>query len=144
MGTFPYYWHFVRRIPRPLVNSPHKGQWRGALMFSLICAWINGWVNNGEAGNLRRHRAHYGVIVMRVWQQGHFMVPSQWLLVDILYNTGNVKLCTRRTVMVLLIWPMKTLKNVVCIMSAMLSRPNVLHLFLMWTVVESCVAMMKS
>ena len=29
------------------VNSPHRGQWRGALMFSLICAWINGWVNNG-------------------------------------------------------------------------------------------------
>ena len=28
------------------VNSPHKGQRRGALMFSLICAWINGWVNN--------------------------------------------------------------------------------------------------
>ena len=26
------------------MNSPHKGQWRGASMFSLICAWINGWV----------------------------------------------------------------------------------------------------
>ena len=45
-------------------NSPHKGQWRGALMFSLICARINGWVNNREAGDLRRHRAHYDVIVM--------------------------------------------------------------------------------
>ena len=48
---------------RSPVNSPHKGQWRGALMFSLICAWINGWVNNGEAGDLRRHRAQYGVTV---------------------------------------------------------------------------------
>ena len=46
------------------VNSPHKGQWRGALMFSLICVWINGWVNNGEAGDLRRHRSHYDVNVM--------------------------------------------------------------------------------
>ena len=46
------------------VNSPHKGQWRGALMFSLICTWINAWVNNREAGDLRRHRAHYDVIVM--------------------------------------------------------------------------------
>ena len=46
------------------VNSPHKGQWRGALIFSLICAWINGWVNNREAGDLRRHRAHYDVTVM--------------------------------------------------------------------------------
>ena len=46
------------------VNSPHKGQWRGALMFSLICAWINGWVNYREAGDLRRNRTHYDVIVM--------------------------------------------------------------------------------
>ena len=46
------------------VNSPHKGQWRGALMFSLICVWINGWVNNREAGDLRRHRCHYDVNVM--------------------------------------------------------------------------------
>ena len=46
------------------VNSPHKGQWRGALMFSLIYAWINDWVNNREAGDLRRQRGHYDVIVM--------------------------------------------------------------------------------
>ena len=43
---------------------PHKGQSRGALTFSLICAWINGWINNGGAGDLRPHRAHYDVIVM--------------------------------------------------------------------------------
>ena len=49
--------------PAP-VNSLHKGQWRGALMFTLICAWINDWVNNREAGDLRRHRDHYDVIVM--------------------------------------------------------------------------------
>ena len=46
------------------VNSPHKGQWRGTLMFSLIYDWINDWVNNCEAGALRRHRGHYDVIVM--------------------------------------------------------------------------------
>ena len=46
------------------VNSPHKGQWREALMFSLICVWINGWENNREAGDLRRYRAYYDVIVM--------------------------------------------------------------------------------
>ena len=54
----------VRGIHRSPVNSPHKGQWRGALMFSLICAWINGWVNNREAGDLSRHHAHYDVIAM--------------------------------------------------------------------------------
>ena len=61
---FPRYWLFVRGIPRSPMNSPHKGQWRGALMFSLICAWRNDWVNNREAGDLRRHRAHYDVTVM--------------------------------------------------------------------------------
>ena len=43
----PRYWQFVRGIHRSPVNSLHKGQWRGALMFSLICIRINGWVNNG-------------------------------------------------------------------------------------------------
>ena len=61
---FPRYWPFVRGIHRSPVNSPHKGQWREILMFSLICARINGWVINGEAGDLRRRRAHYDVIVM--------------------------------------------------------------------------------
>ena len=46
------------------VNSPHKDQWRGALMFSLIWTWINDWVNSRESGDLWRHRAHCDVIVM--------------------------------------------------------------------------------
>ena len=61
---FPRNWPFVRRIHRSPVNSPHKGQWHGALMFSLNYVWINGWVNNREAGDLRRYRAHYDVTVM--------------------------------------------------------------------------------
>ena len=61
---FPRYWPFVRGIHRSPANSPHKGQRRGASMFSLICARINSWVNNGEAGDLRSHRAHCDVMVM--------------------------------------------------------------------------------
>ena len=34
---------------------PYKGQWRGTLMFSFFCAWTNDWVNNRDAGDLRRH-----------------------------------------------------------------------------------------
>ena len=56
-------------------NSPVTGEFptprpvTRALMFSLISAWINGWVNNGEAGDLRRRRAHYDVTVMsREWE----------------------------------------------------------------------------
>ena len=62
---FPRYWPFVRGIHRSPANSPNKGQWRGALMFSLICAWINGWVNNRKAGDLRHHCVHYDVTIMR-------------------------------------------------------------------------------
>ena len=57
-GWHPWY------LPETLKLASHKGQWRGALMFSLICAWINGWVNNREAGDLKHHRTHYDVIVM--------------------------------------------------------------------------------
>ena len=69
---FPRNWQFVRGIHRSSVNSPHKGQWRGALMFSLICVWINDWVNNREAGDLRRYRAHYDVIVMKLKAHNRF------------------------------------------------------------------------
>ena len=57
-------WPFMRGIHRSPVNSPHKGQWRRALMFSLICVWMYDWVNNREAGDLRRYRANYDVIIM--------------------------------------------------------------------------------
>ena len=61
---FPRYWPFVRGIHRSPGNSPHKGQWRRALMVSLVSARINGWVKNREAGDLRRIRRHYDVTVM--------------------------------------------------------------------------------
>ena len=68
---FPRYCPFVRGIHRSPVHSPHKGQWRGALMFTLICARINGWVNNREAGDLRRYRTHYDVTVMHIFSTPH-------------------------------------------------------------------------
>ena len=46
------------------VNSPRKGQWRVGLMFYLICAGTNSWVNNRDAGDLRHPRSHYEDIVM--------------------------------------------------------------------------------
>ena len=74
---FPRNWPFVRRIHRSPVNSPHKGQWRGALMFSLIYARIHDWANNREAGDLRRHRAHYDVIIMTYWRLLNTLWPRQ-------------------------------------------------------------------
>ena len=70
---FPRQWPFVRGIHQLLMNSLYKCQWRGALRFSLICPGIIGWVNNGEAGDLRCHRTHYDVTVMCA-QRALFMV----------------------------------------------------------------------
>ena len=61
---FLCYWPFVRGIHQSLVNSHHKAQWRGTLMFSLNCTWINGWVNNCEAGDLKCHGAHCDITLM--------------------------------------------------------------------------------
>ena len=64
---FPRYWPFVWGIHRSPVNSPHKGLWRGTFMFSLISVWTNGWVNNRDAGDLRRYRDRFDVTVMYLW-----------------------------------------------------------------------------
>ena len=60
---FPRNWPFVRGIHRSC-RIPRTKAGDAELMFSLICAWINDWVNNREAGDLRRHRGHYDVNVM--------------------------------------------------------------------------------
>ena len=82
---FPSNWPFLRGIHRSPVNFPHKGQWRGALMFSLICVWINDWVNNREAGDLRRYRAHYDVTLMP--QQNRMHIP--WDILCLLVGTQS-------------------------------------------------------
>ena len=64
METFSVLLAICTGIHRSPVNSPHKGQWRGTLMFSLICVWINGWVNNRDDGDLRRYGVRYDVTVM--------------------------------------------------------------------------------
>ena len=64
---FPHCWPFVWGIHQSQVNSLHQGQWCGALMFSLICASINGWINNHEAGDLRHHRSRHDFTVMFSW-----------------------------------------------------------------------------
>ena len=91
MEHFPRYWPFVRRIHRSPVDSPHKCPWRGVLIFSLICAWTNGWADNRYA-DLRRRHAHYDVTVMigplptkptsplhnfnAIYQQGPLLSPA--------------------------------------------------------------------
>ena len=79
---------------RSPVNSPHKGQWRGALIFSLICAWINAWVNNREAGDYRRHRAPYDVIVIFSLQRysisNKIYTWCRFALLEVWFNYSDV------------------------------------------------------
>ena len=82
--NFPRYWPLVWGIHRSPVNSPHKGQWHGTLMLSLICFWINGWVNNREAGDLRRYRAHYDVSVM-MWPS-RYSAEQNTVLIFVKYS----------------------------------------------------------
>ena len=73
-------------------NSPHKGQLRGAFMFSLICVGINGWVNNRKDGDLRRHRAYYDVIVMgsvMLELASSYHLPHVWREV-IIWTNGDI------------------------------------------------------
>ena len=77
---FPRYWPFVRGIHRSAVNSPHKGQSCRTLIFSLICAWINGWINNRGAGDLRRHRTHYDATLMTTLSQLQWLDMGEWPL----------------------------------------------------------------
>ena len=95
---FPRYWLFVLGIHRSTVNSPHKGQWRGALMFSLICVCINGWVNNREAGDVRRYRVHYDVIVMLM--KGFIYYFSQYRSLTMPLTVYHERLHTLATISV--------------------------------------------
>ena len=67
MGIFSALLALREGNPPVTGGFPHKGQWQGALIFSLICPRTNGWANNRDARDLRRHRTHYDVIVMSMW-----------------------------------------------------------------------------
>ena len=90
--------HLCGRSP---VNSPHKGQWRRALMFSVICAWINGWVNNLEAGDLKRHCAHYCVSVM--FELTYVSWRLHWVLMSNFVKHGKSPLADRQEHCVLMV-----------------------------------------
>ena len=66
VNNFPRDWPFVGGVHRSPVNSPNKVQWRGALLFSLICAWTNGWVNNRDGSDLK-----YGISAPWFMYQPH-------------------------------------------------------------------------
>ena len=127
----PRYWPFVRGIHRSPVNSPHKGQWHGSLMFSLICVGINGWVNNLEAGDLRRYRAHYDVIVMAP-NHSHRLVIIHVVCVLHLYQTvsnTSVRWTPAETFGALLAKLLSGCDSAIC-----LTKCNAMHSKILWNI----------
>ena len=78
MKTFPRLWPFVSGINRSSVDPSHKGQWRRALMFSLICSWTNGWTNTLNAGDLRLYRAIMTSLQWQVICKQSGMCEGRW------------------------------------------------------------------
>ena len=90
METFPALLTiFAGNSPVPGEFPAQRPEWRGALMFSLICIWINGWVNSREAGDLRRYRAHYDV-TEKPWNMCSGLL---WYVLSWLYHQLLVHLC---------------------------------------------------
>ena len=81
---FPRYWQFLRGIHRSPVNSPHNGQWRGALIFSSICAW-------SAPGDLRRHRTHYDVTIMVPAKHPRTLWVNEWFKLHGKYHHRKTK-----------------------------------------------------
>ena len=101
MRSFDPWWRHEMETHSALLaicagNSQHKGQWRRALMFSLICVWIKGWVNNREAGDLRRHRSHYDVIVMQCFVCCHFVQANSRVAAGLARHGAIVTLLLHR------------------------------------------------
>ena len=93
---FPRNWPFVRGIHRSRW-IPHTKASDAELLFSLFsltCSWINGWVNNCEAGDLRRHRGHYDVNVTKLMCRSPVLSNTcqlwlcHWWYLDISFHVG--------------------------------------------------------
>ena len=100
-NIFPRNWPFVRGIHRSPVNSPHKASDAELWCFFFICVWIDDWVNNREADDLRRYRGHYDVTVMNgleVASSSNLMICTEYLIYTILrVNLTTFKIQNRIT-----------------------------------------------
>ena len=82
-----------------LVKSLNKGQWHGALMFALICAWTNSWASNWDANDFRCHRAQYDIIVIKWIYRMELLIHAQtFAVVQLkLLQTGHEYITTLHT-----------------------------------------------
>ena len=82
MKTFLRYccWPLCKGNPPVIIGRfPHRGHWRGAWVFSLICALTSVWANNQDAGGVRRNGAHYDVIAIALTVSAWSVHPRTWL-----------------------------------------------------------------
>ena len=93
---FPRYWPFVQGIHRWLVNSLHKGQWRGALMFYLICA-LNKWLSKQSRG------WWFETPTRSLWRHCNVLVCGRWVIEPCRILSMSVMSC-RTLTFVFIIW----------------------------------------
>ena len=77
-------------------RAPYKGQWQGALMFYLLCAWTNGSVNYRDMGELRCHCAHYDITVM--------IIPYTKLIFNTLIEASMIHPTIQHFMYLICIW----------------------------------------
>ena len=73
-------------------------------MFSLICVWINDWTKNREAGDLRRCRAHYDVIVMCYGMQNKKSFHFEQYIHVLMYSKLQRGMHTHTHIKCVIIW----------------------------------------
>ena len=83
----------IFRVPGPLYGEFTGNQWIPLIKASdaefdvfFICAWANSWTSNGDAGDLRRHRAHHGVTIALQWRHNEHDGVSNHQPHDFLLN----------------------------------------------------------
>ena len=90
--------NIFRVTSRSPVNSPHKRQWCGALIFSFICVFINDWVNNRKTADLRRYRTHYDGTVIALGPISYRALKSNLLGHSLLWLRKWVPLFTQNVI----------------------------------------------
>ena len=132
METFSALLALLMGIHRSVVDSPHKGQWRGALMFSLVCTWTNDWAISPYAGDFGRYGTHDDAIVMPQFLNFWISIPDfigsvilksqRYVMSTKTHNKTNIRVIWIEYTIISIPW--STSIKVVCTTTVILYMPR--------------------